>query len=299
MINGTLGVLDPTMLVNDLYTVRLRVFDRGGNITTTQATSQVSRDVKVGNFTLSFQDLNVPMAGMPISVKRIYDSRDKRPGDFGIGWRLDVQTLRVSTNRVLGTGMDTARGPAASFPTYCISHDRPAQGQRHARRRHGRRIRHGARRRSCQQIIPLDSPVTASVTARPGTLGTLRLVDGGDLTSIVSGGSRVRSSSSTSTRSTLRPADVPVHEPRRDGVRDRQDRRRQSMRDRTATRYRSTPTASSHSAGEQRDVHARRARAGSRGSPIRRQRINYTYDANGDLASHVDPLGNMTRFTTT
>ena len=117
VINGTLGVFDPSVLVNDIYTVRLQVFDRGGNIVTTTRTLQVSQDVKVGNFTLSFQDVNVPMAGLPITVNRVYDSRDKRPGDFGFGWRLDVQTLRVNANRVLGDGMDTARGRAACSRT--------------------------------------------------------------------------------------------------------------------------------------------------------------------------------------
>ena len=44
------------------------------------------------------------MSGLPIVVNRVYDSRDKRKGDFGIGWRLSVQTMRIRTNRVLGTG---------------------------------------------------------------------------------------------------------------------------------------------------------------------------------------------------
>jgi hypothetical protein len=38
-----------------------------------------------GNFTVSFTDLEVPVAGMPIRVTRTYDSRDKQPGDFGYG----------------------------------------------------------------------------------------------------------------------------------------------------------------------------------------------------------------------
>jgi hypothetical protein len=39
------------------------------------------------------------MAGIPISVVRSYDSRDKTRGDFGIGWRLDVQSLRLRVDR--------------------------------------------------------------------------------------------------------------------------------------------------------------------------------------------------------
>ena len=40
---------------------------------------------------------------MPIQLTRLYDSRDKRTGDFGVGWSLGVKALRVSTSGVLGT----------------------------------------------------------------------------------------------------------------------------------------------------------------------------------------------------
>ena len=60
---------------------------------------QVDGNMKVGNFSLSFTDLQIPMAGIPITVTRTYDSRDKVRGDFGVGWRLDVQTLRLRANR--------------------------------------------------------------------------------------------------------------------------------------------------------------------------------------------------------
>jgi len=44
---------------------------------------------KIGNFTLSFTDLSVPLSGLPITVIRNYDSRDKKIGDFGVGWTLE------------------------------------------------------------------------------------------------------------------------------------------------------------------------------------------------------------------
>jgi RHS repeat-associated protein len=101
---GTLGELDPTLLVNDLYTLRLRVYDRGGNLAEAERSVQVRGARKVGLFTLTFQDLNVDLTGLPITVNRTYDSRDRTQGDFGYGWRLGFQTLRLRTNRVLGTG---------------------------------------------------------------------------------------------------------------------------------------------------------------------------------------------------
>ena len=102
--NGVLGQLDPTLLVNDLYTLRLTVLDRGGNETTAEIVLQVVENMKIGDFTVGFTDLGIPLSGIPLAVRRVYDSRDKRRGDFGVGWRLEVQTLRVRANRVLGTG---------------------------------------------------------------------------------------------------------------------------------------------------------------------------------------------------
>ena len=109
MTNGVLGQFDPTVLINDLYTIRLTVWDRGGNQSIAETTVQVDENLKVGNFSLSFTDLAIPMAGIPITVTRTYDSREKRSGDFGVGWRLDVQTLRLRANRVLGTGWQVLR----------------------------------------------------------------------------------------------------------------------------------------------------------------------------------------------
>ena len=40
----------------------------------------------------------VPLAGIPVTVTRTYDSRDKCPGDFGTGWNLDI--INPATKRV-------------------------------------------------------------------------------------------------------------------------------------------------------------------------------------------------------
>jgi RHS repeat-associated protein len=101
---GTLGTFDPTTLINDLYTLRLAVFDRNGNETDATVTVQVQGNAKPGLFTLTYQDLGIPMSGLPITVTRTYDSRDKAQGDFGVGWRQGFNTLRLRTNRVPGTG---------------------------------------------------------------------------------------------------------------------------------------------------------------------------------------------------
>jgi len=47
----------------------------------------------------------LPVAGMPLAVTRTYDFRDKRAGDFGVGWSLSVSDARIQKNGVVG-GMD-------------------------------------------------------------------------------------------------------------------------------------------------------------------------------------------------
>jgi YD repeat-containing protein len=123
--NGTLGTFDPTVLLNGQYIVRFTSTDASGQTGTASATVDVSRNTKVGNFTLSFNDLSVPMPGLPITVTRTYDSRDKRVGDFGVGWTLSVGNVRVQkTGGAIGKGWDEEVQWSGFFPTYCLQ---PAQ----------------------------------------------------------------------------------------------------------------------------------------------------------------------------
>src|SRR5205823_13306806 len=70
---------------------------------------------------LAFNDLSVPMPGLPITVVRTYDSRDKRVGDFGVGWTLSVNNIRVQkTGGAIGKGWDEEVQWSGFFPTYCL-----------------------------------------------------------------------------------------------------------------------------------------------------------------------------------
>jgi hypothetical protein len=55
---------------------------------------------------------------------RTYDSRDKRVGDFGVGWTLDLKNIRLQKNRNLGLGWEqTSTG--GGFATYCLNPRKP------------------------------------------------------------------------------------------------------------------------------------------------------------------------------
>ena len=102
--DDVLGKLDASMLRNGLYEVRLTAEDASGNIASITRTYQLDGELKVGNFTISFNDLTIPVAGIPITITRTYDSRIKTKGDFGVGWKLSVSDIEVSESGTLGEG---------------------------------------------------------------------------------------------------------------------------------------------------------------------------------------------------
>jgi len=122
--NEALGIFDPTLLLNDLYEIRLTAMDRGARTTSTSVQVVVKENQKIGHFTVSFVDLEVPVSGLPIRVTRTYDSRDKRLGDFGFGWRLDLSSIKVSENGIAGLSW-AGTSPLGPFPVYCLQPRKP------------------------------------------------------------------------------------------------------------------------------------------------------------------------------
>jgi RHS repeat-associated protein len=117
--NQVLGRLDPTLLLNGLYEIELTATDFQGRSTSTSLDVTLEGSLKVGHFTLSFVDLEVPVAGVPIQVIRTYDSRDKNLGDFGTGWRLSLSKVRLQEDGPVGENWRGVRNPGL-IPLYCI-----------------------------------------------------------------------------------------------------------------------------------------------------------------------------------
>jgi len=99
-----LAVFDPTLLPNDAYAINISATASGGGVQTITTTLVVLGYLKPGRYITTYQDLNVPVFGFQMQVRRQYDSFDKQQGDFGIGWRVSLNNFRVSTNRQLGAG---------------------------------------------------------------------------------------------------------------------------------------------------------------------------------------------------
>jgi YD repeat-containing protein len=97
--DGVLGKFDPSLLENDSYRVRLTAYDTSGRGSQIEDELEVTGDLKLGNFRLSFTDLTIPVTGIPISLTRTYDSLTSgTTDDFGYGWRMEFRDTDLRTS---------------------------------------------------------------------------------------------------------------------------------------------------------------------------------------------------------
>ena len=108
-----LATFDPTLLANDTYAITISATASGGGMQTLATSVAVTGGFKPGRYVTTYQDLVVPVNGLKMTVQRTYDSTDKRVGDFGVGWHVDLSNVRVTTNGPLGSGSWSL------FPTSC------------------------------------------------------------------------------------------------------------------------------------------------------------------------------------
>jgi RHS repeat-associated protein len=122
--NSALGTFDPTLLLNGAYAIRLTATDAFGQASSVIRGATVKGGQKIGNFSISFEDLDIPVAGLPIRLTRTYDSRDKRVGDFGVGWTLAISNVRLEKSAPLGQYWRGVIVPG-HLPAYCLQPSRP------------------------------------------------------------------------------------------------------------------------------------------------------------------------------
>ncbi len=305
--NAALGQLDPSLLVNGIYEVRLTATDNAGRSAQATTIVVVRDNLKVGNFSVAFVDLEVPVAGQPIRVTRTYDSRDTRKGDFGYGWRLDVSNVRVQTAATLGLAW-YGTVSASAFATYCLQPTAPpvvtltfpdGRVQEFEVRVAVSGSAHSSLPASCQAFAPIDGVRVSFAPVGP-TLGTLELVGSPDVEVIGSWPGPMQLFNSG--YSLFNPALYKYTAP--DGQVFVVDRTTglKSLTDRAGNVLTMTPAGISSSHPQvpgsalgvvfERDGEGRITRITD---PLGKSLV-YSYDANGDLASVTDRESHSTRF---
>ena len=109
--NGVLGQLDPTLLANGSYILRLEASDAGGRSNVIQQFVEVTSENKLGNFSVSFTDLVVPVNGIDVVLARTYDSlHSTQDSDFGFGWRMDFRDVQLQVSVEEASDFDKSFG---------------------------------------------------------------------------------------------------------------------------------------------------------------------------------------------
>jgi RHS repeat-associated protein len=292
--DGILGQFDPTLLLNGIYQLRLVATDSSGRVAETpedEPALNVRGNMKIGQFTLSFLELSVPVSGIPIQLLRNYDSRDPRKGDFGFGWTLQASGIRVSESGKLGRGWTVAR-QAGFFPVFCAQ---PTHGKHvTVTISGGKTFEFEATSDDCEFGFQ-PSLVTVSFKALPGTTATLEPEDGG--VALVQEGQLLDANGqpydpSTYVLTLINGQKFVVSDrtaPDGPGLK--------SITDLNGNTVTFGPGSISHSAGKSLALNRDdQGRITSIVDPSGNQYV-YAYDVDGNLASATDPTGSTTRFT--
>ncbi|WP_287699209.1 putative Ig domain-containing protein [Microcystis sp. M046S2] len=94
--NQPVATLDPRLLANGSYLVKITAFDFSGNGNVQGVILNVTGQNKPGDFSLEYTDLSIPLTGIPIEIIRRYNSLESASqGDFGYGWDLGLQDAKI------------------------------------------------------------------------------------------------------------------------------------------------------------------------------------------------------------
>src|SRR5687768_6702850 len=293
--NSLLGTLDSTLMLNGLYAVRLRAVDQFGQTASTSIAVMIDGNFKVGHFQIALSDLNVPVGGVPIEVVRSYDTRDKRAGDFGVGWQLGIRSARVEKTGVLGFSWHQT-ATSGLTPTYCLEPSRPHKvaitfGDGKVFKFRASTAIH------CQQLAPITA-TRLTFTPEPGTHATLESTGPADVVvetlGSIPGPVRLINQSDPDifNAGTLRltlPEGIVYEIDQLDGVK--------SVRDAHGNSVTIGAGGIVHSSGQSisftRDALGRITQI----TDPNGQTQHYDYDAQGDLVTHTDRGQNITTYT--
>lgn len=119
--NGVLGTIDPGVLENGRYLIRLTGVDNGGNRIRTVQPINIEGQLKTGNMYMSFDDISADVSGIPLTVTRSYDSRNKQCGDFGYGWKLGLQGVHIIEASDITKGYKLTKTGNLFSTSYCMT----------------------------------------------------------------------------------------------------------------------------------------------------------------------------------
>ncbi len=110
------AALDPTNMKNDFYVLRLSAIDAEGRESELLSEFIVTGQLKIGLFTISFEDLTVPLGGLSITVGRTYSSIERdEAGDFGHGWKMFLRDIDLKEDAARNVTVNLPDGRRVTF----------------------------------------------------------------------------------------------------------------------------------------------------------------------------------------
>jgi RHS repeat-associated protein len=77
------------------YLMAVAVDTAGRMVASPAVPIEVEWTVRLGSYASSGADVQIPVAGLPLTLNRVYDTKEILQGDFGWGWRQDVSAIRI------------------------------------------------------------------------------------------------------------------------------------------------------------------------------------------------------------
>jgi hypothetical protein len=102
VVNKKIASFDPTQMKNNPYLIKLTAQDAEPANPEQSLIREifVTGQLKIGLFTLSFDDLTVPLGGLPITVGRTYSSIERNTkGEFSYGWKMFIRDVDVKEDK--------------------------------------------------------------------------------------------------------------------------------------------------------------------------------------------------------
>jgi hypothetical protein len=99
LTDGKLATLEPAVLANGVYRLRLTAVDLGGRVGQTEIIVQVNSVAKLTQFRRTETDLTLTLGGVSMDLLRSYDSlQADQSSSFGLGWRLANRDVLIQTD---------------------------------------------------------------------------------------------------------------------------------------------------------------------------------------------------------
>jgi RHS repeat-associated protein len=113
---ATLATLDTTGLSNGSYVIQVDATNSTGHSEVSLVAVTVSGEYKPGRVVVEVTDFTLPLAGLPITVGRKYDSLEKdKVGDFGHGWSLAIGHPRLEVDPAHNVTLTLPGGKRTTF----------------------------------------------------------------------------------------------------------------------------------------------------------------------------------------